>query len=399
MGFIAAGARIWPITPDWSGGVTESLGWGTNVMRANATAITQHEGYQLAPTRSFSFEVAAHVAERRIADMLLAGHRGRWLLPVFPDVQWLTAPLASGAVTVPCETDGFDFVAGGQALLYVSPNEWEVVLVDSVDPDGIGLVNATIADHGRGGRLYPLRSARLRDGAQEQLLSDELSRRRLAFDIAEPCDWPVLADPSLYLTHPVLDVRPDEAENTTAAYARLRQVVAFDGTMPVDYDVADQALRSQATRWKLFGRPEHSWYRSLLYTLQGQLVPLWLPSFAQDLQVVASIAGGSSSLSVEWAGYTQFGKDRHNRRDLRIELVDGTVFYRRITAAVEAGATESLTLSSSLDAGSIAPSAIRQVSFMALAALGSDKVDIEHETDASGIATSSLAWQAVVPDV
>ena len=44
-----------------------------------------------------------------------------------------------------------------------------------------------------------------------------------------------------------------------------------------------------------------------------------LPSFAADLTPAAAIAGGSTALSVEWAGYTQLGKGRHNRRDLRID--------------------------------------------------------------------------------
>lgn len=399
MAFTAAAAHVWPLPPDWSGGVSESLRWGTDVMRAPASAVSQHRSYQIGPMRSFSFEVLARAAERRLLDMLLAGHRGRWLLPIWPDVRWLQAPLAGGSVEIPCETAGLDFVAGGQALLYDAPNSWELVTIDTVEADAIALVGATIAAHGPGGRLYPLRKARLQDGAEERLRSDDVSRRRLAFDIDEACDWPVLADPTLYLDHPVLDRRPDESEDPTAAYSRLRQVMAVDGARPLDYDLADQALRAQATHWKLFGRAEHSWFRSLLYTLDGQRVPMWLPSFAQDLKPAAAIAGGSTALSVEWAGYTLFGLGRHNRRDVRIELTDGTVHYRRITAAAEAGATESLTLSASIDAGAIATDRIRQISFMALSTLASDAVDIEHLTDADGTATSTLGWQSVVPDV
>jgi hypothetical protein len=398
MGFSVDSSRIWPVPPDWNSGVSETLGWGTNVMRASATGVSFHLGYQDGPSRTMAFEVAAWHQERRIADMLLAGHRGRWLLPIWPDVQWLGATLASGSTAIPCATDGFDFVEGGQALLFDAPNDWEVVVIDTVASDHLGLVGATIAARGARTRLYPLRSARVQDGAEERMQSDQAARRRLSFDLDGPCDWPGLVDPTTYLGHPVLEARPDESEDPTATYSRLRQTLAFDGARPLDYDLADLALRAQQTRWKLQGRTEHAWFRSLLYTLQGQLVPMWLPSFAQDLQPAAAIAGSSTSLSVEWAGYTLFAKGRHNRRDLRFELDDGTVLYRRVSNAVEAGATETLTLSSALDTGSIAPERIRQVSIMCLATLASDTVEIEHVTDAAGVARATLGWQSVVPD-
>lgn len=398
MAFSVDNARIWPIPPDWASSVTETLGWGTNVMRASATGVSFHLGYQDGPARSFAFEVAAWHAERRLADMLLAGHRGRWLLPVWPDVQWLGAALASGSTSIPCATEGFDFVEGAQALLYAAPNDWEIVVVDTVASDHLGLAGATIASRGPGARLYPLRSSRVQDGAEERLRSDQASRRRLVFDLDSPCDWPALVDATTYLGHPVLEVRPDESEDPSATYSRLRQALAFDGAQPLDYDLADFALRAQQTRWKLQGRSMQAWFRSLLYTLQGQLVPMWLPSFAQDLQPVAAIAGGSTAMSVEWAGYTLFGKGRHNRRDLRIELDDGTLLYRRVSNAVEAGDTETLTLSSALSGSSIAPEHIRQVSIMALATLASDTTELEHVTDAAGVARATLGWQAVVPD-
>lgn len=399
MGFVSAGPRIWPIPPDWTNGVTEALAWGTNVMTASGTAVSDHVAYTGAPDRSLSFDVAAHGDARQLADMLLAGHSGKWLLPIWPDVQWLAVAPTHGDTAIICVTDGYDFVAGGQALLWRAPNVWAVLDIDTVGPTGLALSAALADDWPAGTRLYPLRRARIRDGAEEVLQSDEFSRRRLAFDIDEPCDWPALADPTTYLAHPVLDARPDESEDGSAAFDRLRQSVQYDGAAPLVYDVPDQALRTQRTAFKLFGRARHTWLRSLLYTLRGRAMPLWLPSFAADLRAAATISGGSTSLVVDWAGYTQFGLARPNRRDLRIELTDGTVLYRRITAAVEAGDTETLTLSSALDAGSITPERIRQISFMALATLASDSVEIEHKTDQDGTAALALGWKAVVPDV
>jgi hypothetical protein len=399
MSFAAEGARIWPVPPDWESGVQEQLAWRTDVLTASASATTQHRGLRIGPRRSFTFEVRAANQERRVADMLLAGHGGPWELPIWPDVQWLGAPLAAGVDEVPCSTAGFDFVEGGRALLYTTVNQWEVVEIDAIEADHLSLTEVTAAAFGRGSRLYPLRLARVQGEPEERRWTDDFSRHGLAFDIDEPCDWPALASPTTYLGHPVLDVRPDEGDDPTASYSRLVQTVDHDTALPIVHDLPGLALRGQQTHWVLSGHAEHTWYRSLLYTLCGRRVPMWLPSFASDLKPVATIAGSSPSMSVEWAGYTLFGLARPNRRDVRIELTDGTVYYRRITAAVEAGETETLTLSAALAPTSIAPARIRAVSFMALSTLASDEIELDHETDAEGVATSTLGWQAVVPDV
>lgn len=377
----------------------ETLAWASDVMQSPSTAVTQHRALRDAPRRSFDFDLIANAQDRRVAEMLLAGHAGAWLMPIWPDVQWLSATLDVGATSIPCATAGFDFVDGGKALLYTAVNRWEVVGIDSIAADSIALTTATLAAYGPGSRLYPLRRARVQDGAEERLRNDDVGLRRMVFDIDEACDWPELASPTLYLGHPVLDVRPDESDDPASSNARLVQVVDYGTSLPVAHDLAGVALRAQQSHWRLYGRAEHTWFRSLLYTLRARHAPIWVPSWASDLRVVSPIAGDSTSLSIEWAGYTLFGKGKPNRKDIRVELFDGSVLYRRIVDASEAGTTETLTLDSALDASSTAVDSIRSVSFMALCTLASDEVEIEHVTDAEGLANSTTGWQAVVPDV
>lgn len=225
MGFTAAGTRIWPVPPDWSNGVQEQLAWATDVLQATATAVTQHRGLRVGPRRSFTFDVLADAQHRRVAEMLLFGHSGQWDLPIWPDVQWLIATLGAGETSVPCATAGYDFVAGGRALLYDTVNRWEVVTVDAIAADHLTLSSATVGTYPPGSRLYPLRRARVQDDAEERLRTDDLGLRGLAFDIDEPCDWPVLASPTTYLSHTVLDIRPDESDDPTSSPRRLNQVV------------------------------------------------------------------------------------------------------------------------------------------------------------------------------
>lgn len=399
MGFTSGGARVWPVPPEWSSGVQEQLRWLTDVLQADASGVTQHRGLRIAPRRSLAFEVLSSGQDRRTAEMLLAGYGGVWDLPIWHDGQRLASGLASGSTSITCTTAGFDFTDGGRALVYESVNKWEVVTTSTVASDHLTLGAATVGTYGTSARLYPLRHALAQDDAKERLGSDDLGRRSFTFDIVEACDWPAIASPTTYLSHPVLDVRPDESDDPTSSFIRLAQGVDYESGLPVVHDLAGVALRTQKSHWRLHGRAEHTWFRSLLYTLQGRRVPIWVPSWTSDLKPTATIAGSSTTLTVEWAGYTLFGLNQPNRRDVRIELVGGTVYYRRITNAVEAGANETLTLSSSLSGSAITASQIRMISFMALSTLSSDEVEIDHETDASGVAKSTTGWKAVVPDV
>lgn len=400
MGFTSLGAKIWPVPPDWKEGVQERLSFSTDVLQASATAVTAHRSLRDVPRRGFTFNVAATDQAHRLVDMLLAGHTGAWQLPIWPDVQWLDSAVPAGADLIPCATGGFDFVAGGQALLYRSINVWELVQIDVIGPDYVALAAPIVGDYGPGCRLYPVRKARLQNGAEAQLRDPGFSRRDLTFDIDEPCAWPGLVDAPSYLGHLVMTRRPAENDDPRSSYSALQQTVDNGTALPFTHNLPGINLRTLQNQWRLHGRDAHTWFRSLVYSLDGRRVPIWMPAWgSRDLQLASAIAGNSTALSIEWAGYTLFGKDKPNRKDLRIELVDGTAFHRRITNSAAAGDTETLTLSAALGPTSIAPEEIESISFMALCTLASDEVEIEHVTDANGVAHATLGWQAVVPDV
>lgn len=399
MGFATSTHVVWPVTPDWSNGVQESLAWLTDITTAAVGGVSTHNALRDAPRRTFTIEVLAKHQERRVTDMLLAGYTRRWQVPVWPDVQLLQQPVTVGAEAIACRTEGFDFVAGGLVLLWASVNRWEVVQVQSVQLAGLVLDAAALQAFAPGDRVYPLRAARIVEDPQETLRNDETGKRTITFVVDEACDWPVLTGLATYLGHPVLEQRPDESEDPTASNGRSLVAVEMD-TGPVDYaDLVGVPLKAVKHTWKLFGRLEHTWFRSLLYTLRGRSTPMWMPSWTADLRVALDIAADATAVTIEWAGYTRFGAQQPNRRDLRIELFTGEVFYRRITASAEAGGDrEVLALSAAL--GIAAPATrIRVVSFMALSVLASDQVEIQHATDADGVATSAIAWAGVVPDV
>lgn len=400
MGYEIGQPVVWPFVPDWSTPVNETLAWLSDVMQASATGAQQVRGLRGTPRRTFAFNGIADRDARRIVDGFLFDIGTRQImLPIHPDVQWLAAPVAAGATVIPCRTTGFDFVAGGTALLWHDVGTWELVGVDVISSDQITLSAATVNAYGIGDRLYPVRKARLNDVPKASHQNDETQAVQAQLLIDEPCDWPA-AWPSAatYRGMAVLEWRGEESEGPADQYDRFGGTVDADTGPIFYYDLPGRPFRAQSQRFALADRADHATFRSLLYQLNGRTGECWVPSWQNELAPSQPIGSADVQITMPWMGYTQFGYQQANRRDLRFELFDGTVLYRRITGSADAGDHEVLQLDSALGQD-IDPSAFRQINWLTASALAADSVTIQHENDADGPAVATLHWQAVKDDV
>lgn len=394
MSYAAAQPIPWPVPPDWSAGVRERLQWLTEVLAAR-NGVVQKREMRLAPRREFSFAVVAGGQDRRVVDALLFDRGARrWALPVWHDVQLLAAPLTAGGDTITCATAGFDFRVGGSAMLWRSVNNFELVTIDSIGAASLTLTGTLARSWAPGTRLYPTRTARNIQSSEESAWNDDAGERRVDFVVDEPCDWPAALPATAYRGYPVLEHRSDESADPESSYRREIETVDVGTGRVHHYDFPNVSFRVASHRWLLGTRAEHSALRSLLYGLRGRMAVLWVPSMSADLVLAATLDTGSTALSVQWAGYTLFGAQQSNRRDLRIELFSGAVFYRRINGSAELGATETLTLDSALGVA-IAPQQVRLISFMTLSEGASDAIEIDHVTDAAGITRVVCSFQGV----
>lgn len=393
---IITGRRIvaWIIPPDWSDGITETLAWLTDLQQAD-NGSQLREVLRAAPRREWQFGVLAAGRQRRLLESALYDWGARtWALPVWTDVTWLESPIAAGAASLAVDTRYLDFVAGGLALLYRDEVTWEVVEISAVAATQLTLARPTTGAYGVGDRLYPCRMARLTETLTVSRKTDDVATATVRMQAMEPCDWPAVAPAATYLGVPVLEDPCDWSDDRDAGYARQTQVTDNSIGLPDVLDPSGQPWLSLPYSWVLAGRTERGAHRSLLYWLQGRAQALWVPSGAADLVLAATLASGAVALTVEWAGVTRFQRLQPGRRHLRIELVDGRVYYRRVTASAEAGDVEQLALDSALGV-EVAPGDVQRISWMLLATLASDSVQIAHDTDSLGVARCAAGFAAV----
>lgn len=399
MSYQAGKDVLWPVPADWGNdGVRETLEWLSELLPARNRK-TQKRQLRQVPRRSFEFTIISDEQLSRVADTLLNDRGSKtWLLPIWHDVQLLNASLPVDSVAIPCRTAGFDFVQGGKAVLWRAVNEWEVVGVSSIAADQLLLDDTTSSAWGIGTRLYPLRRGRLMEQPQEARWTDNSGTRSVKFLVDEPCTWPAVLPADVYRGYPVLEMRTDRGADLSMAFARSIETVDV-GTGPVTlFDWPGRSFREAQVTWLVSGRDDNSALRSLLYALRGRMQTLWLPSWNADLVLTAPIGATAVAMTVEWCGYTLYGRSQSNWRDIRIELWGGAIFYRRVTSAAQAGANEVLQLDNALGQA-VAPNQVRAISFLVLSEQATDAVELMHVADADGITSVSTKFQGVRNDI
>ena len=389
----------WTFVPDWSEGVTERLSWATDILQSESL-VEQRRALRVAPRREFEAQIVVEGRERQMLDLALFGWGARiWVMPIWHEIQRLATGVSAGSLSIACDTAGLEFYAGGVALLRgESAFASEAVEIESVSPAGLVLKRPLSLDWPATTRLYPAGTAQLIEAPTLTRLTDTAALAGVAFRALEPSDASPSAPVTLYRSRPVLEARPDESDDLTATYARLLGELDNGTATPLVVDVAGRALPVMSQRWVGLGRAERATYRALLYYLAGRQGAVWVPTHADDLTLVALVGSIATTIDVGHVGYTRFAKANSARRDIRIELHDGTVFHRRITGSTELSAdTERLAIDAALGR-IVTPGDVGRISWMTLCRLDSDTVEIQHLTDSEGVAQSALVFRGVRDD-
>ena len=125
-----------PFAPNMARPISESFGYLTDVLEA-FSSMEQRVQLRVVPIGSIGYSVFLN--ERRDAQMaaaILFGNQAR----AYGVARWsfrvgLTAPVAVEDELIYCPTTDIPFVSGGLIMLWISPYQWEVLTIDSVETD------------------------------------------------------------------------------------------------------------------------------------------------------------------------------------------------------------------------------------------------------------------------
>lgn len=396
----ADGVELWTWLPDWASPVLERLEWKTDVLERPDLS-EQRIDLRLGARRVYEFAVGASGAARRHLEAALwdAGAKA-WAVPLWHDARHLAAPLPAGATAVPVpDAGGAEFLPASSAvLLGEDSRRAESVVVAGATSTHVLLSGATVMDWPAGTRIVPTRAGLLDGSVRFSRFTGDASRPlRLRFELIEPWDGEPDPIPPTHRGVPVLELRPNWSQALDHDLAReLEQLDALVGPW-TSFDRAGRPVVAQTMGWTFASPEETAAYRRLLAQQRGRLRGIWVPTWTRDLELVASVSSASTTVQVAWSGYALHLAGQAGRRDLRIELHDGTVAYARVTGAVELNAdTEQLTLAAPLGIDAT-PAQVAAISFMALCRLNSDAAEISHWT--GEVAQAAATFRSYYGDV
>lgn len=389
------GVRVtaWTFQPDWSRPLVERLEWLTDIM-TSYDGTEQRASLRQLPRRSFEFQYCADTAKaRRMLDNVIhACGAQAWAVPVWTDGSTLSSQFSAGSTILPASTTNTDYHAGGLAIIMASFDNYEVVEVASVGSGTLTLAEATTQTWPAGALVYPARIGLLDDSTRVSRFTGDSAYGVVRFRLTENNTF-TAATETTYRGYPILAQAPVWSKDLTTEYKRKLEAIDFGVGGFTHNDESGMPASIQAHHWTMVSRAEVTDFRQFLYARRGKARALWVPTYQPDLQLVAAIVTGSSFINVENSGYSLYIAQAENRRDIRIRLKNGTIFYRRITASIELSASvEQLTLNSAIPAN-VAIDDIDLISFMALARMDSDMAELSWWTDT--VAESTINFRSV----
>lgn len=387
-------ANAWTIMPDWTNGVTESLIWLTDVLTSQSGA-EQRRQLRVTPRRQIEMDFICTTTERTLFDLaMMSAGASQWLVPLFFDGGYTTAPYNAGAPAIGIDTTFTEFLAGTQVLIYGDAFNYEVHTIQSLSDSTITFAEVTSKNWPKGTRVYPLRLGMLTDQPTPQKLTSRVSQGTIRFQMTGNNGFaPAWEYPDTYSGYPVLVDGGNEASAIDIGWER--QILDLDGDTGVVWrtDTAGFANFKQSMSRLFVGKQEHAKMRSLLYSLRGQLIPVWIPTFADDLFLAAPTAG--NTMDVQMCGYSTFGRLTTGRTEIMIECYDGTRFFSSITGSnVLNATTERLNLSVNTFGRTLTPDTVKRISFMSIGRQASDSIDILHHTDNTGASEVVLTFRS-----
>lgn len=371
------GVRIvaWSWEANWINNVTESLQWKTDVMQAYDGT---EQRFQLKefPRVVWEFTFDVNDDRRRLMENVLYAWGARiWALPVWVDIEHLTEALTVGATEIPLDSAGRDYHAGGIGVVIGNDGDYEAFEVDTVDTDRINLTRPLASGWPVGSRVYPARTARMMDPRGYGRHTRNYVRGLARFMTVEEIERTAL-DETLYRDLPVMERQPNWREAPEIDYARKLATIDFGTGKDFVLDESDLAMPASSFRWTILDRDEANYFRSWLYARRGRAQGFWLPTWSDDLILADTVTATQLNIDFAYVGLVHFALGDVHRRDIRIELIDGTIFYRRVINPVAVDeATERMTMNAPLDQ-LITPAQVERISWMNYVRLDTDSNEI-----------------------
>jgi len=374
-------AQIWAYGHNWDTPIEETLSY-LSAVRVAYAGIEHRAALRSIPRRSQSVSLFEEDDALRELETKLFGWQARlFLVPLQQYPSKTTAPALSGQPVIPFDTADRGLVEGAYVVIEDLTTGTRIpASIAEVAAHSITLTSNLTGTLAVGTRLWPAHPAMADEQVSLNWHLPSFATGKINFEFIPVETWggALAADPpQLYRGEEVYTIEPDWVTGLA---------VQSTQTFGVTESVAGKKKRNERWLrpsrqypfgWLLRGFSEIARFREFVQRRLGRTVSFWMPSFRADLQLadpVISIA--AVSINVVDGGYLAFSAGNNQRKNISIELKNGTVMRRRILSATyDSPNVTSLSLDAALGY-EFTPDDVFRISFLSRYRLGSDEVKL-----------------------
>lgn len=375
---------LFSFMPDWRlGRVTERLEWKNTLATSFDGKREQIMQVRHSPRRLLSYRIRLRDDDARLMDQSVFGWTGRLFgVPLWHEKVKLQADTAQGAITLPVDTTRSSFVAGGSAVLFRSPTEYEMLDISAVDAGSITVNNSLARAWPRGSIVLPVAPGLPQElFAFSRALPGHLdsSVEFLLSPAQAPLRLPQEPAPASYRGLELYTGETNWRAPLTVEMAARRIVV--DGGLGT-ISTRPRASFPQTARsmlWLLKNRAAADELRAFFARRSGIRVPVWMPSGTEDFVLVEQAELGSTALRVKRSQYGSLVGTHPARRDIVLIMRNGDRLPMRVLEANDEGEGTTLTVDTGVPY-IVTPEAVKRISFLGCYRLASDTVAFDWHT-------------------
>jgi hypothetical protein len=380
-----AGERIVFIPMQYDTPVTESLQFLTDVIEG-LSGKEQRIALRDNPRQVFVVDYRLDGQEQQHMESFLMdwGHN-TFAFPLWHEACFLTSNASSGVVQL--QTSGaldVDFRVGGLAVVMSANLTFDVLNLTAVTDTLITFSSSTTNSYSIGDKIMPLRTAVLGKPVVGRRYPNNLRHFRLTFDVTDN-DTGTLAGSttpgfwSLYDGHVLFD--DGNVLRSTMREKFDRRVFKIDNQTGIieQSSLWDRYKRTHQKGFIARSRAEIIELRKVLIALAGRQKAFFIPTFTDDLTVVAQLQNGTTTMDIDRIEYVRFVRNRRPKKILKISFNNGDPDLIRIVQSSTQvdSSTERLTLDTAWTS-TVPVSEIERVQFYEMVRFDNDAFKIKH---------------------
>ena len=364
--------------------IVETLEWKTDILQA-ADGTEQRISWRKNPRQSMSMQVQVPEGEdrRKMMNLLRGWHARVFGVPIWWEARTLESDVAAAATSITVDTDYADYRVGGLVIIWSAPDVFDAVEIDTVNAGSLDLTSPVSNAYTAGETLVmPLRVAQLGSTVPIQTYLNALQQVTLDWRVKDNDVGDSFGDTTPYSTHnsKVMLDGYNEADGPIPEDL-FRKIQTIDSEIGKWDQYSDQLTSVPVTQKGFYGGTRQAIWeaRKLFHALNGSQVSFYLPTFYYDLIATEGLTASSTDLKVENTGFTDYVVGAEPYLSIWIELTDGSILTRQVTASVVVDTdNETLTVDSAW-AGAVTLDEIARISLLRLVRLADDRVEITHD--------------------